>query len=77
MMTIIHANDPTTQFLSQLYEKREDISARITESSTNGAVQRAISGDDTIMMALEEGFDKELLEANLRTIIPVYPGTRF
>ncbi|MBQ7157409.1 MAG: arginine repressor [Bacteroidaceae bacterium] len=36
-----------------------------------------IAGDDTIMMALEEGFDKELLEANLRTIIPVYPGTRF
>ena len=50
MMTVIHANDPTTQFLSQLYEQREDISARITESSTNGAVQRAISGDDTIMM---------------------------
>jgi len=35
-----------------------------------------IAGDDTIMMALEEGFNKEILEANLRTIIPVYPGTR-
>ena len=35
-----------------------------------------IAGDDTIMMALEEGFNKEILEANLRTIIPVYPGSR-
>ena len=49
-MTIIHANDPTAQVLSQLYEQREDITARITEMSTNGAVQRAIREDDVIMM---------------------------
>ena len=35
-----------------------------------------IAGDETIMMALEEGFNKDILEANLRTIIPVYPGSR-
>lgn len=35
-----------------------------------------IAGDDTIFLALEEGFDKETLEANLRTIVPVYPGSK-
>ena len=49
-MTIIHANDPTTKVLSYLYEQRQDIIARITEASTNGAILRAIRGDDTIMM---------------------------
>ena len=49
-MTIIHANDPTAQVLSQLYEQRKDITAHITEMSTNGAVQRAIREDDVIMM---------------------------
>lgn len=49
-MTVIHANDPTTKVLSQLYEPREDITARITEMSTNGTVQRAIRDDDVIMM---------------------------
>ena len=49
-MTVIHANDPTTKVLSQLYEQREDITARITEMSTNGAVQRAIRVDNVIMM---------------------------
>ena len=34
-----------------------------------------IAGDDTIFLALEEGFNKETLEANLRTIVPVYPGS--
>ena len=34
-----------------------------------------IAGDDTIFLALEEGFNKESLEANLRSIVPVYPGT--
>lgn len=34
-----------------------------------------IAGDDTIFLALEEGFDKETLEADLRSIIPVYPGS--
>ncbi|MCQ2256952.1 MAG: arginine repressor [Bacteroidaceae bacterium] len=34
-----------------------------------------IAGDDTIFLALEEGFNKETLVANLRTIVPVYPGT--
>ena len=49
-MTVIHANDPTTKVLSLLYEQRKDISARITELCTNGNIQRAIRGDDTIMM---------------------------
>ena len=49
-MTVIHANDPTTQFLSLLYEQRRDISMHITEASTNSAVQRAIRGDETILM---------------------------
>ena len=49
-MTIIHANDPTTQFLSHLYESRQNISARITEKSSNIDVQRAIRGDDIVMM---------------------------
>lgn len=49
-MTVIHANDPTTKVLSQLYEQRKDITERITEMSTNGALQRAIREDDVIMM---------------------------
>ena len=49
-MTVIHANDPTTKVLSQLYEQRKDITAHITEMSTNGTVQRAIRTDDVIMM---------------------------
>ena len=49
-MTVIHANDPTTKFLSRLYEVREDISVRIDEKSTSSAVQRAIRGDSTVMM---------------------------
>ena len=49
-MIVIHANDPTTSFLSRLYEQREDVSMHITEASTSGEVQRAIRGDDTIMM---------------------------
>ena len=49
-MTIIHANDPTTKVLTLLYEQRENISARITEAGTNSDIQRAIRGDDTIMM---------------------------
>lgn len=49
-MTVIHANDPTTKSLSYLYERRQDVSARITEASTNSDIQRAIRGDDNIMM---------------------------
>ncbi len=49
-MTIIHANDPATRFLSLLYDQREDIKTLITEKSTNMDVIRAIRGDDTIMM---------------------------
>ena len=49
-MTVIHANDSTTAFLSQLYEEREDLRTRITESATNSDVIRAIRADDTIMM---------------------------
>jgi len=35
-----------------------------------------IAGDDTIFLALEENFDKEQLENDLRTIVPVYPGSQ-
>ena len=49
-MTIIHANDPTTKFLSCLYETRKDVSALINESSTNIDVQNAIRRDSVIMM---------------------------
>ena len=35
-----------------------------------------IAGDDTIFIALEEGFNRTTLEANLRTIVPVYSGSR-
>ena len=49
-MTVIHANDSTTQFLSLLYEQRRDISMHITEASTNSAAQRAIREGDTVLM---------------------------
>lgn len=49
-MIVIHANDPTTKVLSLLYEQREDLSVRITEASTNAAVQRAIREADIVMM---------------------------
>lgn len=49
-MTIIHANDPTTQFLSVIYNHREDIKLHVTEKCTNMEVIRAIRDDDTIMM---------------------------
>ena len=49
-MIVVHANDPTTSVLSQLYAQREDMMTRITESSTNGDIQRAIRGDEAIMM---------------------------
>ena len=35
-----------------------------------------IAGDDTIFLALEEGYDRETLEANLKTIVPVYSGSQ-
>lgn len=35
-----------------------------------------IAGDDTIFLALEEGFDKATLENDLKTIVPVYPGSQ-
>ncbi len=49
-MVVIHAGDPTTSFLSQLYEQREDITAHINETATKSAVQRAIRQDKVIMM---------------------------
>lgn len=36
-----------------------------------------IAGDDTIFLALEEGFERDALENNLRSIAPVYAGTHF
>ena len=49
-MTAIHANDPTTQFLSLLYSQREDLKAHITEKNTNMEVIRAVRSDNSIMM---------------------------
>ena len=49
-MTVIHAHDPTTSFLSLLYEQRGDVLARVTERDGNAMVRRAIREDDTIMM---------------------------
>ena len=49
-MTVIHANDPTTQFLSVLYDTREDLISHVTETSTNSDVIRAIRASDTIAM---------------------------
>ena len=49
-MTIFHANDPTTRFLSLLYQGREDIRCHITEKNTNVDVLRALRNDDTFMM---------------------------
>ena len=49
-MTVIHANDPTTQFLSVLYDTREDLISHVTETSTNSDVIRAIRASDTIVM---------------------------
>ena len=49
-MTVIHANDPTTRFLSVLYDTREDLTSHITETSTNSDVIRAIRASDTIIM---------------------------
>lgn len=50
MMVVIHANDPTTGFLSRLYDQRKDVSVRIAEGSTNEAVRRALREGDTVMM---------------------------
>lgn len=49
-MTVIHANDPTTKFLSTLYNTRDDISMLLNESSTNSDVQKAICQDNSVMM---------------------------
>lgn len=49
-MVVVHANDPTTRFLTRLYEQREDVSLRIAEDSTNEAVRRALREDATVMM---------------------------
>lgn len=40
-MTVIHANDPTTRFLTLLYEMRDDVTCLINESNTNSQVFRA------------------------------------
>lgn len=49
-MIVIHANDPTTSVLSQLYKLREDISVCITEKNTNSEVRNAIRNANGIMM---------------------------
>lgn len=45
------------------------------DSAKFSEVIGTIAGDDTIFIALEEGFNKETFEANLKTIVPVYPGS--
>ena len=65
--TVIHATDPTTRMLSQLYERREDIAEHITEVSTNGAVRRAIARAEAVMM-LGHGTSIGLFS------VPVCPG---
>ena len=49
-MIIVHANDPTTKFLSLLYEQREDITKHITDKSTNSDILRILREDEPIMM---------------------------
>ena len=49
-MVVVHANDPTTRFLSKLYELREDVTCLITESNTNSDVIRKIREADKVMM---------------------------
>jgi len=49
-MTIIHTNDPTTRFLSLLYDSRDDVVARVSETYTNSDVIRALKADDSFMM---------------------------
>jgi len=49
-MTVIHAKDPTTQFLSRIYSQREDVRRIITEINTTSELKRAIHDDDSIMM---------------------------
>ena len=49
-MTIIHANDPTTEVLSLLYNTKEYNYLRIDETSTNADVQNIIRSDDLVIM---------------------------
>ena len=58
-MLIIHANDPTTAFLSTMYADRTDINGRIDEHSTNGEIIHALRKNDRIMM-LGHGSDDAL-----------------
>ena len=49
-MTVIHANDPTTRFLSALYQQRKDVICLINENNSSSDVQRAIRADDAFIM---------------------------
>lgn len=49
-MTIIHANDPTTEVLSLLYSSKEYNYMLIDETSTNADVQNIIRADDLVIM---------------------------
>lgn len=49
-MTVVHANDPTTRVLSQLYDGRADVSCRVAERSASSDVQRALRASDAVMM---------------------------
>lgn len=49
-MIVIHANDPTTRFLSVLYQQRKDVVCLVNETNSSSDVQRAIRADDAIVM---------------------------
>ena len=49
-MVVIHANDPTTRILSQLYKSRNDVTKYISESNTNAEVKNAVRFDTPILM---------------------------
>ena len=49
-MIVIHANDPTTRFLSVLYQQRKDVVCLVNETNSSSDVQRAIRAYDAIVM---------------------------
>ena len=49
-MVVIHANDPTTKVLSQLYKSRNDVTTHISEANTNVEVLNALRSDTSILM---------------------------
>lgn len=50
MLTVVHPTDPTTRALAHLYEGREDVSLRLTETASNAAVVHALAQSERVMM---------------------------